>query len=52
MNAGEIASLVTAVVACLGALTAYLKSRTATKQAAATKAQLDAHVDSYRHLSK
>jgi hypothetical protein len=39
LSAGQISSLVTAIVALAGALTAYLHSRT-------TRAQLNAHVQS------
>lgn len=44
MSGSEISEIVVAAVALVGALTAYLKSRTATKTASDTKATLAAHL--------
>jgi hypothetical protein len=46
LNAGEISSLVVAGVACLGALTAWLKAAAATEKAAAAARKIDDHLSS------
>ena len=50
MSGSEISEIVVAAVALVGALTAYLKSRTATKTASSTQATLSAHLSSEHPL--
>jgi hypothetical protein len=47
MNAAEISSLVTAAVALAGALTAWLRSRTAAKSAASAVQRVNDHIASH-----
>jgi hypothetical protein len=50
MSGSEISEIIVAAVALVGALTAYLKSRTAVKTATSTKATLSAHLSNEHPL--